>query len=174
MALTYVKIADNTLGSNTGTVTFDNISGSYTDLLLRISARSTETAFTMSQALLKINNNSSSLHSYRWMRADGSTTGTGSTQNSNNILLGWQPSSTQTSNTFGNIEVYLPNYTASMNKPVDAYSVSEGNSATVNYISSTAGLFRSTSAITRLDIICGNSTNWVTNSSFFLYGIKKD
>ena len=77
-----------------------------------------------------------------------------------------------TANTFGNYELYIPSYQASQNKPVATFAVQEQNSSNNNRVQANAGLFRSTAAITSLSFAPRFGTNFVTGSSFYLYGIS--
>ena len=79
--------------------------------------------------------------------------------------------STATSSTFSNAEFYIPSYTASQNKPMSEFNVSENNDTTA-YISAVAGLWSNTAAITSIVLNSINSANFVSGSSFYLYGLK--
>jgi hypothetical protein len=167
MANTYVNIASQTLGSNSATVTFSSIPATYTDLLFKASVRSSGSAFD--DFRLAVNGNTTN-GSFTYLQGNGSaaTSGTGGPQyiRANNVV----PSSTQTANTFANIELYFPNYAGSTNKPVSIFAAGETNSATA-YISSVAGLWSQTTAISSL-VFNLASGNFVTGSTFYLYGIK--
>jgi hypothetical protein len=70
--------------------------------------------------------------------------------------------------------MYLPSYLASQNKPSSFYYVNENNSTTAFrwLVNATAALYRSTSAITSIEFKPPATKNFVSGSSFFLYGIK--
>lgn len=78
-------------------------------------------------------------------------------------------------NFFSIDEIYIGNYSsASTMKPISAYlNTTNDNGATTTYAATTffAGFLNNTSAITQLDINA-NAGNWVTDSNFWLYGIK--
>jgi hypothetical protein len=176
MAPTYELIASNTLSSAAASVTFNSIPATYKDLLLKGSVRQNDTgSFNPTTIQYNFNNNSSSIWSYTFLRSLG---GVGvSSSRSNNITTinngiansSWTGA---TSNTFANIELYIPSYTASENKPVSLFDVVENN-ATIDYmVRMQANLFRSTSAVTSIQITAFAGQNLVANTSFFLYGIK--
>ena len=73
------------------------------------------------------------------------------------------------SNTFGNMEIYIPSYNVSQNKPFGVFAVTENN-ATDSRIFSNASLWRSTSAITAVRITA-QSSYFVNGSTANLYGI---
>ena len=169
MANTYTLIASNTLGSSAASVTFSAIPNTYTDLVLRASTRG-DTASVGIQIRTRANNNTSSIYSYTMLQGTGSAAQTGRITSSTRWDEAWTTGSSATSNTFGSWELYIPSYTASQNKPMGSFAVSENN-ATESYISTAAYLFSSTTAITELNILRA-SGHFVSGSSFFLYGIK--
>ena len=168
MANTYTLIASNTLSSSAASVTFSAIPNTYTDLILKISVRDTQTG-TALNFRLDINSVSAD-NSRTYILGDGASA-TSARNTANTFILGnsMVPAASATSNTFGNIEVYIPNYAGSTVKPVSIFGVSENN-ATTSYINATAGLHNRTAAISSLYIEA--NTNFVSGSSFFLYGIK--
>jgi hypothetical protein len=78
-----------------------------------------------------------------------------------------------TANTFGNGELYIPNYAVSANKVMSATSVAENNSTTDGQtrIAADAGLWANTAAITSVTFI-PSSGSIDAGSRFDLYGIK--
>lgn len=172
MALTYVKIADTVLTSNQNTITFSSINSTYTDLLLKWSARGTAIANTVNP-FLRLNGQTSNIYSRTVVYATGTGgTGSGRTSNTDRIYMPAVPAANATANAFGNSELYLPSYTASQDKPVSIFTSTEYNSATVDEnINLIAGLFRSTSAISSITITPFTG-DFVSGSSFYLYGIK--
>jgi hypothetical protein len=173
MANTYVLIASNTLSSSAASVTFSSIPGTYTDLVLRISGR-TDYAATSGEFWLQFNGNSSTLYSNTFVYGNGTTAGSDRASSSDRGFILETNNANDTSNTFSSSEIYIPSYTASQNKPYSNFGTGEQNStaATTGYNrGANAGLFRSTSAITSITMSNYNG-NWVSGSSFFLYGIK--
>ena len=73
-----------------------------------------------------------------------------------------------TSNTFATAEIYIPSYRVSQHKQISMDSATENN-ATTAYRAVDAGLWRSTAAITSIEL---DGSNFVSGSSFYLYGIK--
>lgn len=93
--------------------------------------------------------------------------------NTSSIFIGFDQSSSFTANTFGNFEVYIPNYTSANNKSLSADSVTEDNASSVYGMSLVAGLWANTDAITSILVqdIAGGS-NLAQYSTARLYGIK--
>ena len=173
MANTYTLIASNTLTSSAASVTFSAIPNTYTDLVIRVSARTTE-AGANELMIYTLNGNTGTNYSVTTLIGNGSTVVSNRTTSAANIRAGWQVGATATSNTFANTEIYIPSYTASQNKPTSNFSVAENNSSNTadTYINTNAGLFRITDAITSIAFSTINGNNFVSGSSFFLYGIK--
>jgi hypothetical protein len=75
-----------------------------------------------------------------------------------------------TASTFSNVEIYIPNYNSSVNKVASAIVAHENNNSAA-YTSANAFLRSVTDAITSVDLVSA-SGNYVSGTSFFLYGIK--
>jgi hypothetical protein len=170
MPSTYTLISSNVLSTTAASVTFSAIPSTYTDLVLRISARNPDAVFGR-ELRYTFNNNTGSIYSY--VQLSGSGTTAASTLGSSLAygVLGSINGGGTTANTFGSMEVYIPSYLASANKPLSSYAVTELNSDVNNQIKIEADLFRSTTAISSIELFL-NSGNFDTGSSFYLYGIK--
>jgi len=170
MANTYTLIASNTLGASAASVTFSAIPATYTDLVLRISARSDNANL---YSTFKITYNADTGTNYSETRLYVQDTGTisSATQGSrSNNTARYETGASATSNTFSSFELFLPNYAGTANKPISHFGVSENNSTDAG-ISTYATLYRGSSAISSIEL--GNFLgNFVSGSSFFLYGIK--
>lgn len=170
MANTYTLIASNTLSSSAASVTFSAIPSTYTDLVLRISARN-DRAVDDGVLRLRINGNSSSIYSFTFLQGDGSGASSNRSTAIANVsdipLVG----TSATSNTFSSIEIYIPSYTVSQNKPVSIFGVNETN-ATAIEMKANAALIASTAAVSSIELTNVSTFQFVSGSSFFLYGIK--
>jgi len=171
MAATYTLISSNVLAASAASVTFSSIPSTYTDLVLRISARSDDTGSSYKTFKLVFNGDTTALYSETRLYAESTNTIYSSTQgNRSNNTARYTTAGLSTSNTFSNFDLYIPSYTVSQNKPMSQFGVAENNSADGG-ISVYADLYRSTSAISSVEV--GNfSGNFVAGSSFYLYGIK--
>jgi hypothetical protein len=170
MATTYELISSNTLGSSAASVTFSAIPSTYTDLVLKVSARNNDTG--TSYFRVSMNGDTASNYSRTTLVGTGSAVSSG---RDSNVTYGFSalylPSSSNTSNTFSSSELYFPNYNSTASKPVNIYSTEENNSST-SYMISAAGLYRGTNITS---ITCDESfggLQFVAGSSFYLYGIK--
>lgn len=184
MANTYMLIASNVLSSPTSSVTFSSIPSTYTDLVLKISAKaSAATGSTADFAALQFNGSTSSVWSGTVINGNGATASS-SRSPANQVYDGdaaifpYVPggAASVTANSFSNGEVYIPNYAStSLIKPYGIFNVIDNNQAsTAIFTRAHASLFNSTSAISSIKIVTsgGGATNYDTGSSFYLYGIK--
>lgn len=168
MPATYTLIASNTLSSSAASVTFSSIPATYTDLVLRCTARSD---FAGKQEVLYITFNGGSTYSNTYIRYAGSTI-VSATESTSLYGIYGANGNTTTSSTFGSAEFYIPNYASSNKKPMSYTGVFEDNTTTSGGGGLGAHLYQLTSAITSITIDQENGTNWLSGSSFFLYGIK--
>jgi hypothetical protein len=171
MANTYTLISSNVLTSSAASVTFSAIPATYTDLVLRASVRGDDTSY-QSPFRIKINADTGSNYSRTRMYGIGSSAVSNRASNeSDNIDVSFFNQSTSTSNTFANIEVYVPSYLSTVAKPISGTGALENNSTTEWIRSVHAVLYRGTSAITSLEFFT-NAGSFVSGSSFYLYGIS--
>jgi hypothetical protein len=170
MPTTYTLITSTVLGSGSSDVTFSSIPQTYTDLVVRVSMRSTG---ANQITRFNINGDAGNFYSYTVLQGNGGTVGT-----SNNTGVGtmqWNESmtsSTDTGSTFGVMELYIPNYTATQNRQLSNVYVTEGNTST-QYINLNSNLYKSSTAITSISFT-KSSFQFAIGSSFNLYGIKKN
>jgi hypothetical protein len=167
---TYTLISSNVLASSAASVTFSAIPATYTDLVVRLSARS-DNASDRTTTKFWFNGNSGTT-SFSQTILQGNGASATSSRNSSVAfgLSGFQDGATATASTFGNGEIYIPNYTTTSNRPTAGFSVQENNSSTA-YINAIANLDQIAAAITSITIDA-NGSNWITGSSFYLYGIS--
>lgn len=167
MPSTYQLISSNVLTSNAASVTFSAIPSTYTDLVLRWSVRDTNVSFFANFSVTL--NSDTTNNSYTWMRGIG-TTPQSSRATSVGLYGGFNNGSQTTANSFSNGEMYIPNYTSTTSKQASAFSVSETNDTSNATQYAVASLNTGASAVTSLTL--NASANFVSGSSFYLYGIK--
>ena len=169
MPNTYTLIKGETLASAAATYTFTAIPSSFTDLVLKWSARGTGALSAV--AIYAKLNTSTGVYGYTTVGVDNGSVvnDRGSSQTNNDA--GRFSGSTTTSNTFGSGELYLPNYAGTTQKPMGSISVVENNSSTVYRIRAFAMLANVTSAVSSIELSTSTG-NFETGSSFYLYGIK--
>jgi hypothetical protein len=173
MATTYKLISSNVLTSSAANVTLSSIPATYTDLVLRCSARADYASAYNTDLLIQLNGITATSYSVTRLEAYGSTPQSLRQSTSSNVSIdNSQNAALSTSNTFSNFEIYIPSYTASQNKPFSIDSVMETNDASNNRLQVDAALFRNTAAITSIKLYLLSTYNFVSGSSFYLYGIN--
>lgn len=162
---TFIKIASVTVGSGgASSIDFTSIPSTYTDLCIKVSARDTNSA---QNTTLALGINGSGSASFRVLYGTGSTAA--SFSGSGYLWSGYIDAATSTASTFGNAEIYIPNYAGSNQKSISSDSVTETN-ATGAYMALGATLWTSTSAITSIGLY--PVTLFAQYSTATLYGIK--
>jgi hypothetical protein len=173
MANTFTLLGSSIIGSGgASNIGFSSISSSYTDLCLKFSLRSSSTSGAYDAVRITVNGNTSNI-SILDVYASGSGAGSETPGTTDSNVFTYTSHSSNTANTFGNLEVYFPNYSGtSYAKTFSADGVSETN-ANASILVLTAGLWNSTSAISSITIApyLGGST-FVQYTSAYLYGIK--
>lgn len=166
MANTYTLISSNVLSSSAASVTFSAIPSTYTDLVLRCSVRSDAAS---AQEVIYINPNTLTTNQTSRVLEGNGANGVGSSATSRIETRG--VGANATANTFSSSETYIPNYASASVHPVSSFGVGENNN-TVAVMNVVASLWNSATAISSISITRAIGSNFVSGSSFYLYGIK--
>jgi len=166
-----IPISTVTVGSGgAASIDFTGIPQIYTDLLLKISAR-TNRAAGYDFPAIKFNGSSAG-YTDKVIYGSGSNTASES-NNSTSYAFGYFiNAATSTSNSFSNSDFYIPNYTSSNNKSMSQEVVYENNGTTA-FQSLASNLWSNTSPITSINITPVNGAVFTQYSTFTLYGIRK-
>ena len=168
MPSTYTLISSNVLSSSAASVTFSAIPSTYTDLVLRFTAR-TNSIYLAGLTKLQIAGADTSL-SATWIISDPSTPAV--TSSRGGAWLGYWNGGGTTANTFGSGEIYISQYASTTSyKAISGYGTTEQNAVNARSLTS-AGLYSSNSAISSITLIDVSGDSLVSGSSFYLYGIK--
>jgi hypothetical protein len=169
MALTYEPIATTTLASAQSSITFSSIPATYTDLrLVLVSFYDTGG----SQVLVRVNSNSATNYSHTTLYGNG--TSPFSTNQTNQTYFyptgsqGGGSSATLTLPTLTIIDMF--SYAGSTNKTFLANTSQDKNGSGVTI--TTCGLWRSTAAITSIQLTVNSAGSYNTGTTATLYGIK--
>ena len=170
MPNTYTLLEQITVGAaGASSVTFNSIPQTgYTDLVVKVSGRSTYTSGT--SALLIAVNGLSSVYSSRYLIGTGAAATSGTLAQ----YVGELDVATNTASTFSNHEIYLPNY-ASTSLTAKSYSVDSvtENNATTAYANLIAGLITTgASGISSITFTQSAAANFAQYSTFSLYGVS--
>jgi hypothetical protein len=178
MANTMTLISSTTVGLlGAASIDFTSIPSTYTDLVVKVSGRSDRAIYSFTSIKVQFNGSTSG-YTYRLLIGDGSTASsvnnTNDGEGSTGIMVYSLDQTNSTSNTFGNSEIYIPNYAGSTNKSVSADGVMELNGSNAG-MALTAGLWSNSSAITSIKLtpqIGGSTFNFVQYSTAYLYGVN--
>jgi hypothetical protein len=161
MPSTYDKIEAKTLGSATSSVSFTVIPATYTDLVLVSVTKST----TGNNTRLTFNNDASALYSNTSLGGTGSSAVSRRDSGVTFMRLDWDGYNQTTE-----FNVHVTNVQNYANTTTFKTAITRSGSAPTG-VDALVGLYRSTSAINRLDVIASTG-NFDTGSTFTLYGIK--
>jgi hypothetical protein len=159
MPATYEPIATATGTGSSNTISFNSISSAYTDLMIVLNGNLSSGA----NVRMTLNNDSGSNYSMTVLVGDGSTA-TSYRDSSQPFFqyLGFADSGMAT--VIGTILNYSNTTTFKTYLQRQSKASAQAQAA--------VGLYRSTSAINRLDIFTSNTATWTTSTTVTLYGIK--
>ena len=163
----YVLLERTELNASAASVTFANIPQTgYTDLKIVMSARLTSAGYDSTPWNSgNIAFNGTTITSGKLLAGTGSAA-----VSDNNAAAAFTTDTDATANTFGNFEMYVPNYTSSNNKSVSVDLVTENN-GTASVCVLEAILSTVTASITTISFTPTGGYSYAANSTFSLYGI---
>ena len=163
---TYTQIGSGvTVGVlGAASIDFSSIPTTYTDLVLKISARLTA-AVDFASLSIAFNGSTASFTS-KILQGDGSSAVSAGLTN----FAGGVGGTLLTASTFNNVEIYIPNYAGSTNKSFSSDAVVENN-ATAARDTLIAGLWSQTAAINQITLTSA-SGNFTQYSTAYLYGVS--
>jgi hypothetical protein len=166
MPATYEPITTQTLGSNQNIITFTNFGG-YTDLVLIINAV-TDHGDNGARGYIKFNSDSNTNYSVTYLASDGSAP-LSSFREASQTYIAYGVMGNVSTNYSAQI-INIMNYTnTNVFKSVLCRSANADGTNNSNRL--VAGNWRSTAAITQIDLDCDGE--YITGSTFTLYGILK-
>jgi hypothetical protein len=165
MPITYEPIATTTLGTAAASVTFSSISGAYTDLVLVLSLTN-NSGVTAPAVYVRVNGDTGSNYSTTMLYGSGSAAGSGRGSNNTYALINWLGGGSN--NIIVNGIVNFLNYsnTTTFKTLIHRYNNSSAE------VDAGASLWRSTSAINSITVLDTTTRDFVSGSTFTLYGIK--
>lgn len=157
MPATYEPIASQTLGSSAASVTFSDIPGTYTDLVLLHSPRASNEGKNI---MCRINGDTGSNYSSTYVYGNGTSALSGRNSNQTSFGIG-RPYT----DSVAMVAHFMSYSNTSVHKTI---LTSTGGDLVMRVVH----LWRSTSAITSLTLFMDDSLNLQSGSTFSLYGIK--
>lgn len=165
MTTTYDCIATTTLGSAQATVTFSSISGVFTDLVLIVQGGTTNLS---SDWGFRFNGDTGTNYSRTVLWGGGGNPGSNRSANQDFTQLNYYG---YPDNNFNlNAVIHFMNYSSTTTNKTIIGRCNNGSAG----IDMGVGLWRSTSAITSIQILFNTGQVWRTGSIFSLYGIKAE
>ncbi|CAB4148212.1 hypothetical protein UFOVP429_154, partial [uncultured Caudovirales phage] len=150
-------------------VSFSNIPQTYTDLVIKISARTIRAA-DEDGLYMTINGQTST--GFADVEGNGGAATSVATAAYGNNWVSRINGNNSTANFFSNVDIYIANYTSDLAKSMSIDGVMENNSTT-SYMNLVAALGASTSiGIRTLFFSC--NANFMQHTTFHLYGVRAE
>ena len=165
------ELGSSILGSDTATITFSSISGSYRSLLLVFDGRS-NAAVTSTTVGVQFNGDTAANYYWQRMRGNNATSSAAATAGGTSIQVGFINGTTTAAGIISGFELLIPSYSATTFQKV-LHTLSphrEGTAATTTYIESYGGWWASTAAITSITLTPA-SGSFLTGTHATLYGL---
>lgn len=173
MPSTYTPIASTTVASDSATVTFSGISGTYTDLILVSSWKSPSSTLGNISLSIRFNGDANTNYSFTNMYGNGSSVASSRSSNASQIILNYTGSPYMQYNAFITNIMNYSNTTTYKTVVSRDSNPSVGGNGGNGGVGTLAGLWRNTSAITSITLrVDSGATGLASNSTFTLYGIK--
>jgi hypothetical protein len=169
MANTYSLISSVTVGSGgAASIDITSIPATYTDLLLKFTARGTTTSPDRDSLLYTMKfNNTATTYTGRTFRTQGTIA-----SSFGGAFYGYINASSFTASTFSSTDTYISNYAGSNQKSFSIDNTDEQNSANYDSILALiAGTWDGTGAINRITLTLDYG-NFAQYSTAYLYGIS--
>jgi len=164
-------IATTLLAASATNVTFSSIPQGYKNLQIRIIARGDTSGYNDTGVLMQLNGDTGSNYSFHGLGGDGSSPYAFGSATQSNMNIGGVSAAAGLASSFGVLVTDILDYSNVYKfKTVRSSGGADRNGNGTVYLHS--GLWQNTAAITSIKIYPGNSTNWVANSRFSLYGIR--
>jgi len=161
MPTTYEPIATTTANGSINSVTFSSISGTYTDLVLVLSAN-VQTATDYLR--LRVNGDTGNNYSYTFLYGTGTTAASSRQSNVGSVIF-------NAINTGSSPSVSIMHFMNYSNTTTNK-TILTRNSVPQNETNVFVSLWRSTSAINSITVDGADGRNFTSGSMFTLYGIK--
>jgi hypothetical protein len=162
---TLTKLQTVTVGAGgSASVTFSAIPQTYTDLVIKVSARTGNASATDSliPAFNSFTSNFNTIYLY------GNPPGSNALSGTSTNFAGFIDGASSTASTFANTELYISNYTSSNIKSYSVDSVQENNSSS-GFPNIVSGLWSNINPITSITL--SGAGSFVQYSTFTLYGV---
>lgn len=173
MAATYYLISSTTLTGTASSLTLSSIPSTYTDILLRVSARNNASGSSNDNVYIRFNNDSGNNYTLGHIYAQAGSSGVnlGGGVGTSTASAIYETDTSLLANTFGQAELYIKGYSTANSKPWINDAIAPSNRTGTGVISWQGGRWQSGTVISSL-YLYPNSGQFIAGSSFILYGIK--
>lgn len=168
MADTYKALQSVNVGAGgAASVSFSNIPQTFTDLVLKVSARSTQSGAVLTNMIVLYNNSSAGQYANQTLYGDGTSVIASKVSTQTFFFM---TGASATSNVFGNSELYIGNYTSNSTMKSGSVDTATENQATQSFNGMVSTIWSGTDPITSMTITPA-SGNFAQHSTFTLYGV---
>lgn len=166
-------ITDTVLGSDTASVSFSSIPGTYKHLVLWVQSRG-DGAVVTETIPVRFNSDSGANYDLEVLYANDTTVAGASVNGAISMQLGLQPgTSVARANLAGGNVILVPNYAGTtFEKGAFGFGGQADSTAANCYVHVRWGAWRNTAAVTAITLLPATSTNFKTGSRFTLYGVS--
>lgn len=165
MPATYEPIASQTLVSATADIFFTSIPQTYTDLVLVMTGGCTINAGVGH----RFNGVNTSIYGVTYLEGNGTSATSTRVASDTYMRVGSVP--TWSTTLVNNLITHFQNYS---NTSTFKTVITRINDLSNGALGLSAGCFRSTAAITSINVMTSNGTTYLVGSTFSLYGIKAE
>ena len=164
MPKTYEPIATTTLGSATAEIVFSSITGTYTDLILIVTAQ----AASAEDLCLRFNSDSGTNYSRTTLSGTGSSAVSNRVSDTTSAFIDRYAIPPTSGSSFSTYIVHIMNYSnTTTNKTILSRSSEAGGG-----VDAIVNLWRNTAAINAIRVAMASAVNLLTGTTATLYGIK--
>jgi hypothetical protein len=165
------KLAQVTTSGSQSSVTFSSISSAYSDLIILVAGRSTDSIGNNNFVYVQCNSDTGTNYSTEKQYSYDSNTGVGQTTATTSLLMGYVPNAGATTNHAGSCEAVIPNYkgTTFYKNMIATMGVSLGTGGYTQGTGVFGGTWLNTSAINAL-VVYPSGGSWADGTVVTLYG----
>jgi hypothetical protein len=165
----YELISTTIADGSTGTITFSSLPSGYKHLQVRATIRSSRSS-NVDSLRVRLNGNTGSNYANHRLYGQGSSVASDNDLSQTSMLGGLISSNQKATGIFSAAVIDILDCFTANKKPVIRSFVGT-QTAGVDYIQLTSGLFNSDAAVTSVTLFPTTGPNWVSGSRFSLYGI---
>jgi len=157
------------------TISFTSIPNTYKHLQIRAFAKTNRATYGTDSYYMRFNSDTGANYAYHWIRGNGATATASASTGTNEIYIE-SASGTNVSSSYGAAVIDILDYTSTSKfkttRTLSGVDINGTISSYGGFVYFQSGLWRSTSALTSIQIISDDADAFQQYSSFALYGIE--